>query len=68
MKQFSSENGINLDVMYESIDETTTDVGELKDKMGRLKALLNLNREIMEKLLKKSPPREPVIKTWFETG
>jgi hypothetical protein len=68
MKQVSSDNGINLDVMYESIDETTTDVSELKDKVERLKALLNLNREIMEKLLKKSPPKEPVIKTWFETG
>ena len=68
MKQVSSENGINLDVMYESIDETTTDVSELKDKVERLKALLNLNREIMEKLLEKSPPMEPVIKTWFEIG
>ena len=68
MKQVTSENGVNLDVMYESIDETTTEVSELQDKVERLKALLNLNRELMEKLLKKSPPKEPVIKTWFETG
>ena len=68
MKQVSSENGINLDVMYESIDETTTDVSELKDKVERLKALLNLNRECMEKLLKKSTPKEPIIKPWLKTG
>ncbi len=68
LKQVSSENGVNLDVMYKSIDETTKDVDQLQDNMERLTVLMNVNREIAEKLLERSPPQEAVIKTWFETG
>jgi hypothetical protein len=68
LKPISSENGINLDVIYESVDETTTDVRELQDKMERLRVLMNVNREIVEKVLEKAPPKKPVIKTWFESG
>ncbi len=68
VKQVSSENGVNLDAVYESIDETTTDVSELKDKVERLKVLLNLNREIVEKLPERAPHKKPLIKTWFESG
>jgi len=68
LKQISSENGINLDVMYQSVDETTNDVNELQDKVERLNVLINVNREIAEKLLERSPPKKAVIKTWFETG
>ncbi|MFQ5946776.1 MAG: hypothetical protein ACE5NC_11090, partial [Anaerolineae bacterium] len=44
LKQVSREKGVNLDVMYESIDETTPDVDELKDKVERLKGWLNLSQ------------------------
>ncbi len=68
LKQVSSEHGVKLDVMYEPIEETTTDVSELQDKVERLKVLLNLNREIAVKLLGQAPLKEPVIKTWLESG
>jgi hypothetical protein len=54
--------------MYEPIEETTTDVGELQDKVERLKVLLNLNREIAVKILEQAPLKVPVIKTWLESG
>jgi hypothetical protein len=66
LKQVSSENGVNLDIMYGSIDETTGDVLELRDKVERLKVLLDLNREISEKVLEGS--KKPLMKTWFESG
>jgi hypothetical protein len=68
LKQVSSENGVKLDDMYEPIEETTTDVDELQDKVERLKVLLNLNREIAVKILEQAPLKEPVIKTWLESG
>ena len=68
LKQLSSENGVNLDVMYSSIDETTKDVDELQNQVERLKVLMNINRELAEKILERSPPEEAVVKTWFETG
>jgi len=68
LKQVSSEHGVKLDVMYEPIEETTTDVSELQDKVERLKVLLNLNREIAVKILEQAPLKEPVIKTWLESG
>ena len=66
LKQVSNENGINLDVMYGSIDESTADFSELLDKVERLKVLLNLNREVSEKVLEDS--KKPVTKVWFESG
>jgi uncharacterized Zn ribbon protein len=66
LKQVSSENGVNLDIIYGSIDETTGDVLELRDKVERLKVLLDLNREISEKVLEGS--KKPLMKTWFESG
>ena len=68
LKAVSSENGINLDTMYDSLDETSTDVTEIKDKVERLKVMLELNKEIAEKVLDRAPPKEAVIKTWFEAG
>ena len=68
LKKVSSENGVKIDVMYEPIDETTTDVSELQDKVERLKVLLNLNRELAEKLLEQAPLKDPIIKTWLESG
>jgi len=64
----SSENGINLDSMYESLNETSSDVTEIKDKVERLKVMLELNKEIAEKVLDRAPPKEAVIKTWSEAG
>ncbi len=66
LKQVSSENGVNLDTLYNSIDETTGDVIELRDKVERLKVLLDLNREISERVLKES--KLPLTKTWLESG
>jgi hypothetical protein len=66
LKQVSSENGVNLDVIYGSIDKSTGDVVELRDKVERLKVLLELNREISEKDLQGS--KKPMMKTWFESG
>jgi len=66
LKQVSNENGINLDVMYGSIDESTADFSELLDKVERLKILLELNREVSEKVLEDS--KKPVMKVWFESG
>jgi hypothetical protein len=68
LKQVSSENGVNLDTMYDSIDETTTEVAEVKDKVERLRVMLETNREIAEKVLERAPPKKAVIKTWFEAG
>ena len=68
LKQMSSENGVNLDVMYESIDETTSDVKEVQDKVERLRVLMEVNQEIAEKLLERAPPKKAVVKTWFESG
>jgi outer membrane murein-binding lipoprotein Lpp len=68
LKAVSSENGVNLDTMYESLDETSSDVTEIKDKVERLKVMLELNKEIAEKVLERAPPKKAVIKTWFETG
>ena len=68
LKQVSGDNGVNLDTMYGSIDETTKDVNELQDNVERLRVLMDVNREIAEKLLERAPPQEPVIKTWFESG
>ncbi len=68
LKQLSSENGVNLDLMYESIDETTSDVNEVQDKVERLRVLMELNQEIAEKLLERAPPKKAIIKTWFESG
>ena len=66
LKQVSNENGINLDVMYGSIDASTADFSELLDKVERLKVLLDLNREVSEKVLEGS--KKPVMKVWFESG
>jgi len=68
LKAVSSENGVNLDTMYESLDETSSDVTEIKDKVERLKVMLELNKEIAEKVLERAPPKKAVIKTWFEAG
>jgi hypothetical protein len=43
-------------------------VDELQNQVERLRVLMNVNRELAEKILDRSPPEEPVIKTWFETG
>jgi hypothetical protein len=68
LKQVSSQNGVNLDTMYDSIDETTTEVAEVKDKVERLRVMLETNKEITEKVLERAPPKKAVIKTWFEAG
>ena len=68
LKAVSSENGVNLDSMYESLDGTSSDVTEIKDKVERLKVMLELNKEISEKVLESAPPKKAVIKTWFEAG
>ncbi len=66
LKPVSNENGINLDTMHESINESSTDINELQEKAERLKILLDLNRELAEKIEKES--KRPVTKTWYETG
>ncbi len=68
LKQVSSENGVNLDVMYNSIDETTKDVDQLQDKVEQLRVLMDVNREIAESVLDRTPAKQPVVKTWFEAG
>jgi len=34
----------------------------------RLRVMLEANKEIAEKVLERSPPKEAVVKTWFEAG
>jgi hypothetical protein len=68
LRAVSSENGVNMDAMYNSIESTTTEVSEVKDKVERLRVMLETNQEIAEKVLERSPPKEAVIKTWFEAG
>ena len=61
----------NLDIAVtdsSSVRWYQNNVNELQDKVERLNVLMNVNREIAEKLLERSPLKEPVIKTWFETG
>ena len=66
LKPLSNENGVNLNEMYESINKKSRDYGELKKKTDQLKILLDLNRELTEKLQKES--RGPITKTWYESG
>jgi len=66
LKPVSNENNINLDTMHESINESSTDIDELHKKAERLKILLDLNRELTEKIGTES--KRPVTKTWYETG
>ncbi len=66
LKPVSQGNGVNLDTMHESINEHSSDINELQEKAKRLKILLDLNRELTEKIEKES--RRPVTKTWYETG
>ncbi len=68
LKRVSKENGVDLDIVYESIEETATEVDEMQDKIERLKVLIDVNREIAERLPERAPPKGPVIKTWFESG
>ncbi len=68
LKRLSTENGLDLDVLYESIEETATQADEMQDKVERLKVLMDVNHEIAEKLAEGAPPKGPVMKTWFESG
>jgi hypothetical protein len=66
LKPVSNDNGINLDHFYRSIDEPTVDVDKLREKAERLRILLELNRELTDEGPK--GVKEPVTKTWFESG
>ena len=68
MKKISGEGGANLDAMYQSIAETTADVGDLKEKVDLLKNLIGVIREVGEKVLDRTPPKKAPVKTWFEPG
>jgi hypothetical protein len=68
LKKISGEGGANLDAMYQSITETTADVGDLKEKVDLLKNLIGVIREVGEKVLDRTPPKKAPIKTWFEPG
>jgi len=66
LKKISGEGGTNLDAMYQSITETTGEVGNLKEKVDRLKSLIDLIRQVGEKVLDRTPLKKPAVKTWFE--
>ncbi len=66
LRPVSNANGINLDHYYRSIDEPTVDVDKLKEKAEKLWILLELNRELAER--RPEGVKEPVTKTWFESG
>jgi hypothetical protein len=66
LKKIGGEGGTSLDAMYKSITETTGDVGDLKEKVARLKDLIDSIREVQEKVLDRTSPKKPAIKTWFE--
>jgi hypothetical protein len=68
LKKISGEGDTSLDAMYQSIAETTAEVGDVKEKVERLKDLLELIREVGDKVLDRTPPKKPAIKTWFENG
>jgi GTP1/Obg family GTP-binding protein len=68
LKKISGEGGTNLDAMYQSIAETSSDVGDLKEKVDRLKNLVEVIREVGEKVLDRTPQKKAPIKTWFEPG
>ena len=68
MKKISGEGGTNLDAMYQSIAETSADVTDVKEKVERLKNLLDVIREVGAKVLDRTPQKKAPIKTWFEPG
>ena len=58
--------GIDLDFKHEPFNGESLDIGSLRNRTERIKVLLALNREMVERLLDKS--KVPIVKTWFETG
>jgi len=68
LKKISGEGGANLDAMYQSIAETTAEVGDLKEQVDLLKNLIDVIRQVGEKVLDRTPPKKAPVKTWFEPG
>jgi len=66
LKPVSSRNGMDLEVMYESINQESSNIGQLGQKADQLKMLLDLNIEMVERAHKES--RAPITRTWYETG
>lgn len=58
--------GIDLSILYEPFNGESTDIGSLRNRTERIKVLLALNREMVERLLDQS--KAPIVKTWYETG
>ena len=68
LKKISGEGGANLDALSQSVAATSTEVGDVKDKVERLKKLLEMIREVGEKVLDRTPQKKAPVKTWFEPG
>jgi len=68
LKKISGEGGANLDALSQSVAATSTDVGDVKEKVERLKKLLEMIQEVGEKVLDRTPQKKAPIKTWFEPG
>lgn len=54
--------GLNLDKMYEVAEARAKDIGYIRNKTQELKALMELNQQMIENAAKE----EPAITTWFE--
>jgi len=68
LKKISGEGGANLDALSQSVAATSTDVGDVKEKVERLKKLLEMIQEVGEKVLDRTPQKKAPVKTWFEPG
>ncbi len=58
----SKEQGVNLERMYEVSEEQSTNINYLKNKIMEIKALTEINREILERTNDK-----PIVKNWLES-
>jgi len=61
MKTLTSEKGYHFDALYDMNKAQATDVQATRNRVEELKALLELQRALLQRNLD-----HPVIKTWFE--
>jgi hypothetical protein len=63
MREFSVEQGLKIEEMFEISDEQFQNIDYIRNKTQEIKSLIELQKEILERR-----NDEPVVKSWLEIG
>ena len=63
MKEYSKKQGLQIEEMYNMSEDQSTNLDYVKNKTLEIKALVELQKEIIER-----EGDAPIVKSWLESG